>query len=57
MSESLANLSLGLLMILFQEENPILTVLFIRFALCSGAVLAVIYGVSWVLRQIVKMWR
>lgn len=44
-------------MILLQEENPIFTVLVLRFAICSGAVLAVAFGTSWVLRKIFNMWK
>ena len=57
MNEILANGTIGLLMILLQEENPIFTVLVLRFAICSGAVLAVAFGTSWVLRKIFNMWK
>lgn len=57
MEEILANGIIGLLMILLQEESPILTVLILRFAICVGAVLAVVFGTSWVLRQVWNMWQ
>ena len=57
MEEILANGIIGLLMVLLQEESPILTVLILRFAICVGAVLAVVFGTSWVLRQVWNMWQ
>ncbi len=44
-------------MILLQDENPILTVRILRFSICAVAVLVVIFGTSWVLSQIVDMWK
>lgn len=50
MNEILANFSLGLLMILFQEENPIFLVSVLR--LCIG--LAACAGVAWVIGYVIK---
>lgn len=57
MKKILAKGTMRLLMILLQDENPILTVRILRFAICTGAVLAVAFGASWVLNQILSMWR
>lgn len=48
MDEILANLSLGLLMILFQEENPILIVSVLRFCLGLAAVGGVVLFFGYV---------
>lgn len=57
METILAKVSMRLLMVLFQDENPILTVRILRFAICSSAVLAVVFGASWVLKQVSDMWK
>lgn len=53
MDEILANLSMGILMILFQEENPILIVSVLRF--CLG--LAAIGGVVWFFGYVAHTFR
>jgi len=53
MGEIIANATLGLLMILFQEADPIFTVLVLRFAICAGA----LGGIGWLAAKVVKAWR
>lgn len=53
MDEILANLSMGLLMILFQEENPILIVSVLR--LCLG--LVALGGVVWFFGYVAHAFR
>lgn len=53
MAEIIANATLGLLMILFQEADPIFTVLVLRFAICAGA----LGGIGWIAAKVVKAWR
>ncbi len=57
MESILAKGTMRLLMILLQDENPILTVRILRFSISAVAVLAVIFSASWVLNQIVDMWK
>lgn len=53
MSEIVANATLGLLMILFQDTEPIFTVLVLRFAICMGA----LCSLGWLAAKVVKAWR
>ena len=53
MFEIIANATLGLLMILFQDTDPIFTVLVLRFVICSAAV----GGLAWLAAKVVKAWR
>ncbi len=53
MGEIVANATLGLLMILFQDTEPIFTVLVLRFVICTGA----LCGLGWIAAKVVKAWR
>lgn len=49
MGEIIANATLGLLMILFQDTDPIFTVLVLRFVICSAA----LAGLAWIVGHVI----
>lgn len=55
MVEIIANATLGLLMILFQEADPIFTVLVLRFVICAVAITGLVWIVGRVARDL-KEW-
>ena len=55
MVEIIANATLGLLMILFQEADPIFTVLVLRFVICAMAITGLVWIVGRVARDL-KEW-
>ncbi len=48
MGEIVANATLGLLMILFQDTDPIFTVLVLRFVICGAAIAGFVWVVGYV---------
>ena len=55
MEEIIANATLGLLMILFQDTDPLLTVLVPRFVICGVALAGLIWIVGYVIHDL-KEW-
>lgn len=55
MGEIIANATLGLLMILFQDPDPIFTVRVLRFAICSAAITGLVWVVGYVIHDF-KEW-
>lgn len=55
MGEIIANATLGLLMILFQEADPIFTVLVLRFVICSVAIAGLVWTIGRVAYDL-KEW-
>lgn len=55
MEKIIANATLGLLMILFQDTDPILTVLVPRFVICGVALAGLIWIVGYVIHDL-KEW-
>lgn len=50
MDEIIANTTLSLLMILFQDADPIFTVLVLRFVICSAA----LAGLAWIVGRVIR---
>ena len=55
MSEIIANATLSLLMILFQDPDPITTVLVLRFVICGVAIAGLAWFIGYVAHDF-KRW-